>query len=114
MARNELASIIAAVGLPATCGPWSSYETVPSNFIEYHLDGNDDIIADNSVYRRIDRWTMNVYGSTDDAGGMADFYNNCEALETAFDDAGIVASRSMDLFPDESRVYAEYTFALPR
>ena len=114
MARSDLKPVFEAVGLPVTFGPWTRGEVVPSNFIEYHLDGNADKHADDKIYRRVDKWSVNLYGSTVETSGMVEFYQYCEALETAFDDAGIVASRSMDLFPDEGRVYAEYTFALPR
>lgn len=92
-------------------GPWGKDEIMPARFVEYHIDGSNDKLADNVNYRKVDRWTMNVYGKNTD---MTAFYTDCEKLETALTNNGIAYSRSMDLFPGDEMVFAEFTFSIPR
>ena len=72
---------------------------------------DEDKLADNINYRKIDRWSVNVYGKNTD---MTTFYSNCENLEPALTTSGIAYSRSMDLFPGDEMVFAEFTFTIPR
>lgn len=111
MARNDLAPIFEELGLPVVQGGFGKDEVVPDEFVEYHINGNDNKAADNAIYKRVDRWIISVYGRT---GDMTSYYENCEKLEGALAALGIFASRSMDLFPDGDLALAQYTFALDR
>lgn len=111
MARSDLHPIFEAVGLPVVMGHWAPDEKPVWPFIEYHIDGDNDVIADNKNYKKFDAWSVNVYSKTTD---MAGYYEHCEALEEALSDSDIVYDRSMDIFTGEDTVYAEFTFTLPR
>jgi hypothetical protein len=111
MARSDLRPIFEAVNLPVVIGHWTADEKPVWPFLEYHRDGENDFVADNSNYRKIDSWAVSIYALVEQ---MADFYDHCEELEDALTDAHIVYDRSMDVFTGEGTVYAEYTFDLPR
>ena len=113
MSRRDLQPIFQALGLPVVQGGFADDETPPAdfNFIEYHVDGDDNFHADNKTYHRVDQWRVSIYGLITD---MATFYANCEALEAQFDARKIVAGRSPDIFADDDVVYAAYSFDLTR
>lgn len=111
--RGDLQPIFRALALPVVMGEWADDEKPPAdfNFIEYHMEGDNNFKADNRAYRRVDVWRVSVYGLVSD---MATFYANCEKLEGELDARGIVASRSADIFAEDGIVYAYFTFSLPR
>lgn len=111
MARADLESVLAFVGLPVVIGSWDEDETPTFPFVEYHQTGDRNFPADDGTYYKVDTWLVSVYAEKTD---MAGFYTHCENLEAALDEAGVFYTRSSDIFPGDGLVYASYRFALPR
>lgn len=113
MARTDLKPLFEALNLPVVVGSHAKDEIVEFPFIEYHRDDAADIHADDKNYAKFDRWLVTVYGLMTEPD---DYFDACERLEEALDDAGISYDRSGDGVSDASPgvLIQTFLFALKR
>ena len=101
MTHQEIATMIAGIGLPNAYYQFSEDTAVPPPFICFYFTGDNDVIADNSNYQKIDELTVELY--TDEK----DF--NLEAqVEDALNAAGLVYSRDETYIDSEQMHMTTY------
>ena len=97
MTFKDVAELIDEIGYP------SSYYQFPDNtaeeppFICFFYEGNNDVVADNTNYQKIERLILELYTNYKDFEAEA-------IVENALNDAGLVYSR------EESHIDSEKLF----
>lgn len=90
MTRQEVATMVASIGLPYAYYQFSEDTAQPCPFICFYYTGSDDMSADNINYAKVERLVIELY--TDEK----DFTN---------EDAVAAALNSYGLFFTKSEVY---------
>lgn len=86
MTHQEIAAMIAGTNIPNAYYQFSEDTAVPPPFICFYFTGDNDVVADNLNYQKIDELTIELY--TDEK----DFALESQ-VEQALNDAGLVYSR---------------------
>ena len=108
MARAEIAAILAEAGLPVVYHEWPDGSEPKFPCIRYVYDGDGSFMADNTVYRKVDRWSATLVSDWKDDASEA-------AVESALESHGIVYSKSADVRVDSEKLtQVEYTFSYAR
>ena len=102
MTFKQVAKMIKDIGLPYSYYQFNNDTAVAPPFICYFYTGDNDLLADNTNYQKIENLVVELY--TDEK----DFAN--EALvETALNDAGLVYSREESYLDSEKLYMVIYT-----
>lgn len=108
MARNEIAAVLASTGLPVVYYKWPDGSEPSFPCIRYVSEGSDDLMADDSNYLKVDRWSATLVSEWKDDASE-------ELVEAALSGAGIAYSKGADYYADSERLnHVEYTFELLR
>lgn len=101
MTYQEIAEMIASIGLPYAYDHFSEDTAKPPPFICFYYDGSDDFIADNTNYQKIRPLTIELYTDNKDF--------DLEALvETTLNGNGIVYSRNETYINTEKMYMVTY------
>lgn len=107
MARSEAAALLRRAGLPVVYCKWPDGSAPQFPCIRYSYIGDASFRADNSRYRKVDRWSAILVSEWKDDSSE-------EAVEAALDAAGVPFSKSGDWYEsDEGLNHVEYEFELP-
>ena len=102
MTYQEVAQMIAGIGLPFAYDHFDKENAVDPPFLCFYFEGSDDLAADNINYQRIRPLTLELYTDNKD-------FSLEETVEAALNGAGLVFSRS-ETYIDSERMY-EVTFS---
>ena len=97
MTFKQVAKMIKDIGLPFSYYQFNNDTAVAPPFICYFYTGDNDLLADNSNYQKIENLVVELY--TDEK----DFANEA-LIETALNDAGLVYSRE-ESYLDSEKLY---------
>lgn len=97
MTFKQVAKMIKDIGLPFSYYQFNNDTAVAPPFICYFYTGDNDLLADNSNYQKIENLVVELY--TDEK----DFANEA-LIETALNDAGLVYSRE-ESYLDSEKMY---------
>lgn len=97
MTFKQVAKMIKDIGLPYSYYQFNNGTAVAPPFICYFYTGDNDLLADNSNYQKIENLVVELY--TDEK----DFANEA-LIETALNDAGLVYSRE-ESYLDSEKLY---------
>lgn len=97
MTFKQIAKMIKDIGLPFSYYQFNNDTAVAPPFICYFYTGDNDLLADNSNYQKIENLVVELY--TDEK----DFANEA-LIETALNDAGLVYSRE-ESYLDSEKMY---------
>lgn len=97
MTFKEVAKMIKDIGLPFSYYQFNNDTAVAPPFICYFYTGDNDLLADDSNYQKIENLVVELY--TDEK----DFANEA-LIETALNDAGLVYSRQ-ESYLDSEKMY---------
>lgn len=97
MTFKQVAKMIKDIGLPYSYYQFNNDTAVAPPFICYFYTGDNDLLADNSNYQKIENLVVELY--TDEK----DFANEA-LIETALNDAGLVYSRE-ESYLDSEKLY---------
>ena len=97
MTFKQVAKMIKDIGLPFSYYQFNNDTAVAPPFICYFYTGDNDLLADNSNYQKIENLVIELY--TDEK----DFANEA-LIETALNDAGLVYSRE-ESYLDSEKLY---------
>ena len=97
MTFKQVAKMIKDIGLPYSYYQFNNDTAVAPPFICYFYTGDNDLLADNSNYQKIENLVVELY--TDEK----DFANEA-LIETALNDAGLVYSRE-ESYLDSEKMY---------
>lgn len=97
MTFKQVAKMIKDIGLPFSYYQFNTDTAVAPPFICYFYTGDNDLLADNSNYQKIENLVVELY--TDEK----DFANEA-LIETALNDAGLVYSRE-ESYLDSEKMY---------
>lgn len=99
MTREEIATMIAGVGLPFAYDHFTKDETPGGPpFICFLYPDSDDFLADDGNYQGITDLTIELYADAPD-------FEKESAVEAALSNAGLVYSRSGPNYIDNERMY---------
>lgn len=102
MTFKQVAKMVKDIGLPYSYYQFNNDTAVAPPFICYFYTGDNDLLADNTNYQKIENLVVELY--TDEK----DFAN--EALvETALSDAGLVYNREESYLDSEKLYMVIYT-----
>lgn len=96
MTRTEIAAMLDSIGLPVAYYQFPETGQAPP-FICYFFEGDNDFIADDTNYQKIDRLAVELYTDNKDFALEA-------SVEAALSGAGLVWSRS-ETYIDSERMY---------
>ena len=94
MTFKQVAKMIKDIGLPYSYYQFNNDTAVAPPFICYFYTGDNDLLADNSNYQKIENLVVELY--TDEK----DFANEA-LIETALNDAGLVYNREESYLDSE-------------
>lgn len=97
MTFKQVAKMIKDIGLPYSYYQFNNGTAVAPPFICYFYTADNDLLADNSNYQKIENLVVELY--TDEK----DFANEA-LIETALNDAGLVYSRE-ESYLDSEKLY---------
>lgn len=97
MTFKQIAKMIKDIGLPFSYYQFNNDTAVAPPFICYFYTSDNDLLADNSNYQKIENLVVELY--TDEK----DFANEA-LIETALNDAGLVYSRE-ESYLDSEKMY---------
>lgn len=97
MTTQEIANMIDSVGVPYAYYQFSEATAKPCPFICFFYAGDDDFIADNKNYQKINRLIVELYTDT------KDFYLETE-VEDALNDHGLVYTKE-EVYIDTERMF---------
>jgi hypothetical protein len=101
MTCQEIAEMIASIGLPYAYDHFSEDTAKPPPFICFYYDGDDDFKADNTNYQKIRPLTIELYTDNKDF--------DLEALvETTINGNGLVYSRNETYINNEKMYMVTY------
>lgn len=98
MTHNEIATMIAGIGLPYAYHEFTPQEAVPPPFICFLYPSRDDFLADGKNYAKIQQLTIELY--TDDP----DFALEAR-VEDALSDADLVYAVQGPTYIDSEKMY---------
>ena len=102
MTFKQVAKMIKDIGLPFSYYQFNNDTAVAPPFICYFYTGDNDLLADNSNYQKIENLVVELY--TDEK----DFANEA-LIETALNDAGLVYNREESYLDSEKLYMVIYT-----
>lgn len=97
MTYQEVAALLASIGLPTAYDHFEVGNAADPPFICFYFEGSDDIAADNTNFQRIRPLTVELYTDNKD-------FALEERVEAALNGAGLVYSRS-ETYIDSERMY---------
>lgn len=97
MTYQEIAAMIAGIGLPYAYDHFDKDNAAPTPFICFFFGGSNDLAADNTNYQKIRPLTVELYT------GNKDFLLE-QTVEAALNSAGLVFSR-YETYIDSERMY---------
>ena len=108
MARRDAAAMLAETGLPVVYQCWPDGSTPSFPCIRYAYEGDASFFADDTRYRKVDRWSATLVSEWKDDASE-------ELLEQALERHGVPYEKSGDAYVRSERLnHVEYSFALPR
>lgn len=102
MTFKQVAKMIKDIGLPFSYYQFNNDTAVAPPFICYFYTGDNDLLADNTNYQKIENLVVELY--TDEK----DFANEA-LIETALNDAGLVYNREESYLDSEKLYMVIYT-----
>lgn len=97
MTYQEVAALLASIGLPTAYDHFEVGNAADPPFICFYFEGSDDLAADNTNFQRIRPLTVELYTDNKD-------FALEERVEAALNGAGLVFSRS-ETYIDSERMY---------
>lgn len=97
MTYQEVAALLASIGLPTAYDHFEVGNAADPPFICFYFEGSDDLAADNTNFQRIRPLTVELYTDNKD-------FALEERVEAALNGAGLVYSRS-ETYIDSERMY---------
>lgn len=97
MTYQEVAALLASIGLPTAYDHFEVGNAADPPFICFYFEGSDDLPADNTNFQRIRPLTVELYSENKD-------FALEERVEAALNGAGLVYSRS-ETYIDSERMY---------
>lgn len=97
MTYQEVAALLASIGLPTAYDHFEVGNAADPPFITFYFEGSDDLAADNTNFQRIRPLTVELYTDNKD-------FALEERVEAALNGAGLVFSRS-ETYIDSERMY---------
>ena len=97
MTFKEVATMISGIGLPFAYYQFPEGTAQKTPFICYFYSGNNDVLADDSNYQKIEHLNIELYSDEKDFDSEA-------AIESARTSAGLVWSRE-ETYIDDERLY---------
>lgn len=97
MTYQEVAALLASIGLPTAYDHFEVGNAADPPFICFYFEGSDDLAADNTNFQRIRPLTVELYTENKD-------FALEERVEAALNGAGLVYSRS-ETYIDSERMY---------
>jgi hypothetical protein len=101
MSYQEIAEMIASIGLPYAYDHFSEDTAKPPPFICFYYDGDDDFKADNTNYQKIRPLTIELYTDNKDFVSEA-------LVEATLNANGLVYSRSETYISTEKMYMVTY------
>ena len=106
MTINNLADLLAGIGIPFAYDHFAEGESPGPPFICYLLPGSDNFSADGKVFFNINEVRIELYTDTKDV--------SVECLvEDALDNLGIFYNKSEVFIPEEKLYEVLYSFEVP-
>ena len=102
MTFKQVAKMIRDIGLPYSYYQFNNDTAVAPPFICYFYTGDNDLLADDSNYQKIENLVVELYTAQKD-------FTNEALIETALNDAGLVYSREETYIDDEKLYMVIYT-----
>lgn len=102
MTFKEVAQMIQAIGLPYSYYQFNNDTAIAPPFICYFYEGNNDVLADNSNYQKVETLALELYTVEKD-------FVLENAVEHALNNAGLVYSREETYIDSESLYEVIYT-----
>ena len=102
MKRSEIYTQLNTVGIPVAYHHFAEGSGQQPPFICFYYDSNDDLMADNSNYRRIDSLTVELYTDNKD-------FPLEESTEAVLSNAGMPWTKEEDYIDSEKMYMIVYT-----
>ena len=99
MTYKQIADMVAGVGVPYAYHHFPEHTGQMPPFICFYFPNNEDLIADNCNYSRINALTVELYTDNKD-------FALEQAVEAAFSGAGLVWKKE-EFYINEERMYLE-------
>lgn len=99
MTRAEIYTMLKSVGIPAAYDHFNEGTGIQPPFIVFYYPNDNDVIADNTNYVRVDALTVELYTDTKD-------FKLEKKLEDALTGAGLVYSRFGE-YIDSEKMYMQ-------